>query len=98
MTNTGKATVKIINLRGAFLDFKNMAMYGYARSVNADTEICFYLGMMCGVNNEEIEQLMSYLLEYWNAYVMDIVDGRYKYVKLTEIVYSSWLEYKAKRG
>lgn len=97
MTNTGKATVKIVNLRGAYIDFKNMAMYGYARSANADTEICFCLGMICGVSKEESECLMVYLLENWYAWTMDIINGSYKYVNMSEMVYSSWLEHKANR-
>lgn len=89
---------EISNYRGAFLDFKGMALHGYADSQKADAKICFTLGMMCGVSKEESELLMEFLIEYWNAWTMDIIYGTYKYVNLTETVYSSWLGYKAKRG
>lgn len=89
---------EITNLRGLFLDFKGMALHGYADSPKADAKICFTLGMMCGVSKEESELLMNFLIEYWNAWTMDIIYGTYKYVNLTETVYSSWLGYKAKRG
>lgn len=96
MLNIEIREIKVTNMRGAFLDFMGMALHGYADSPKADAKICFHLGMMCGVSKEESEQLMSYLIEYWNAYAMDIINGKYKYISLTEVVYSSWLEYKHK--
>lgn len=90
-----KSEPTVINVRGLFLDFVGMASHGYATLPKADTKICFYLGMMCGVDKEESEWLTIYLLENWYAYIMDIVDGNYKYVNLTEMVYKAWLEHKA---
>lgn len=91
-----KKEMETMCYRGLFLDFMGMALHGYADSPKADAKICFGLGMMCGVSREESEKLMKYLIENWKAWLMDILDGKYKYVNLTEIVYSSWLEYKAK--
>ena len=39
---------------------------------------------------------MMYILEYWNGYAMDIIDQKYKYVNLTEMVRLAYLEHMAR--
>ena len=37
-----------------------------------------------------------YLIEYWNAWFIDVLDGEYKYIHMINMVWDSWLEYMAK--
>lgn len=43
------------------------------------------------------EAFIGYLLEYWQAYTMSILNGEFKYMNCTEIVYSSWVDYITKK-
>ena len=83
----------VINVENLFLDFKGM-VHVYANSPKANAKNCLYLGMMCG---EDSKWLMIYLLDNWYAWLMCVVDGNYKYINLTEMIYQSWLENKNSR-
>ena len=90
-----KNAVETMCLRGAFADFKGMAEE-YAERKNSDSKTSFILGKICAMSESESISFIQYILDDWNAYSFDVINGKYKYVNLTEIVYSSWLEYKAK--
>ena len=85
-----------ISLYGAFLDFKGM-LVSYAKN-NADFETIGSTYIISRLDKTHSVLFMVYVLEYWNAYVMDIIEGKYCHVKLTEMVFNSWLEHMGKVG
>lgn len=91
-TATNTNVTEITNLIGAFMDFEGMAME-YIAKRNADEDASYALQEMCVMNKMEKVSFMAYLLEYWNAYTMDIINGNYCYIKFSSIVYQAWEDY-----
>ena len=94
-----KSVTEIKSLYGAFLDFKGMSI-SYAKKnankLDVETLGCIYI--ISRLDKVHGALFMVYVLEYWNAYAMDIIEGKYNHVKLTEIVFNSWLEHMGKVG
>lgn len=87
---------EIFNLVGAYADFVGTAN-NYIKLKNADRETCFFLGMLCNLTEEKAMSFIDYVFDSWNAWVMDIIDKKYRYAHLTKMVYDSWLEYEFKK-
>lgn len=84
-----------INVYGAFLDFKGMVV-NYIENHNADLDFALFGCWICKMDRIHQTLFMMYILEYWNAYAMDIINGEYKYVNLTDMVRLSYLEHMAR--
>lgn len=85
-----------INVYGAFLDFRGMLIEYFCKNSNANLEIG-HTAMKIDLMDKIHQTLfMVYILEYWNAYTMDIINGNYNYVNLTSMVWNSWLEHMAR--
>ena len=91
-----KSVTEIKSLYGAFLDFKGM-LVSYAKN-NTDFRTIGSAYIINRLDKVHGALFMVYVLEYWNAYAMDIIEGKYNHVKLTEIVLNSWLEHMGKVG
>jgi len=39
---------------------------------------------------------MNYIIEYWYAYTSDIINGHYKHINMTSIVWNSFLDHMAR--
>ena len=92
-----KNETEINALYGAFLDFKGMLVNyanNNAQKLDFETLGCAYI--INRLDKMHSILFVKYLIEYWTAYTMDIIDGRYNYVKLTEMVFNSWLEHKTR--
>ena len=90
-TPTETRTATNSKLKGKFADFKGM-FCNYA--VNHGS--AYYKDMaiqICNLNEMETFLFISYISVYWDAYTMDIINGDYKYINLTEMVWNAWLEY-----
>lgn len=87
---------EVTNFIGAYADFAGMAQE-YTNKPKADGETCFYLGKICSMNKSESVSFMEYILDSWNAYAFDIINGNYKYIKMTRMVYESWVEYSNRK-
>ena len=92
--NNEKVT-EIVNAYGAFLDFKG-SVANYIRNYNADLEFALFGYWICKMDKIHQTLFMMYILEYWNGYAMDIIDQKYKYVNLTEMVRLAYLEHMAR--
>ena len=90
-----RETKENICMRDMFESFKENAL-DYAKQPNAKGENCLYLGMICAMSESESISFMHYIFDDWNAYALDIINGKYYYIVLTEVVYSSWIECKAR--
>ena len=82
------------NLYEAFRDFRG-SVNNYLTNNNADLDFALFAVSISTMDQINQVLFMVYLLEYWNAYTMDIVNGEYKYVNLTNIVWKSWKEHMA---
>ena len=85
---------EIVNQIRAYADFARMA-FGYA-TTEAESETAFFLGAICNMDRVESIGFIKYILEYWNAYTMDMINGKHRYTYLTRMVYESWTEYNRK--
>lgn len=75
-----------------YRDFRGMLISNdITMHINSITAIC------------EIENLdkthailfTQYICEYWNAYTMDIINGHYNYIHMTDMVWDSFVEHMA---
>ena len=92
--NNEKVT-EICNAYSAFLDFKGMVA-NYIRNYNVSLEFALFGYWICKMDKIHQTLFMMYILEYWNAYAMDIINGTYKYINLTDMVRVSYLEHMAR--
>ena len=91
MTTTFKTKTTINNLYEVFRDFNGMISSYMLRNNVEDIELFSISINNLGKTHKML--FMAYLLANWNAYAMDIINGNYKHIGLTHIVYTSWLEY-----
>ena len=90
MKITKETTVE--NLYEAFRDFRG-AVNNYLVNYNADLNFALFAVSISKMDKIHQSLFMVYLLEYWYAYTMDIINGDYKYVNVTNIVWKSWKEH-----
>lgn len=90
-----KDTMETTCLHELYLEFKGKSI-NYAKQPKANGEVCLYFGMICGMSKSESISFMEYILDDWNAYAFDIINGKYKYINFTEMVYNAWVEHKIK--
>ena len=80
-----------------YRDFKGMLLSEFngkimhTNSMRADS-----MRAMCKI--ADLDRLhaimfMVYICEYWHAYTMDIINGRFLYIHMTGIVWDSFVEY-----
>ena len=91
-----KTTMETTNVYKVFLNFKKMLSDYFIKNYNADLEIGRIAFKLAAMDKIHQTLFMIYVFEYWNAYAMDIINGKYNYVNLTELVYNSWLEHMAR--
>ena len=88
------STVNYVTLKGIFADFKGM-FCNYALN-NSSTYYKDLAISVCNLDDEFQIMFAMYLKIYWEAYMMDVINGTYKYINLTEMVWNAWLEYLEK--
>ena len=92
-------TIQPTQLLNVYKDFYGMLTKYY--TYHADTCSIDELHIACRMGThleDNIHKILFtvYLIEYWNAWFIDVLDGKYKYIHMINMVWSSWLEYMAK--
>ena len=83
-----------ICLKGAFSDYKGM-LVDYICKGDADLDLALTGCAICKLDEIHRQLFMVYILEYWNAYTMDIINGTYRFINYTSMVYQSFIEHMA---
>lgn len=90
-----------INLLGTFMDYKGMLM-SFMRKIDLDCSVSkLDLNLLitgceiCRLDEAHQVLFIMYILEYWNAYAMDIINGNYKHINCTSMIYNSWIKHMA---
>lgn len=83
-----------INLINTFADYKGMLL-AHWKNHDATLEMSLCVAQITKLDEIHRALFMMYILKYWHEYTMDIINGNYKYIYYTTMVYKSWLEHMA---
>lgn len=88
--------VEVYNLENTFNDFKDMLVsYANANGKKLDLDILRTALKITMFDKIHSVLFMGYILEYWYAYTIDVINGKYTYINFTPMVYDSFLEHMA---
>lgn len=76
-----------------YRDFKGMLMPKVNGSMN---HIKQAINNIADLDKTNAITFMLFAYEYWYAYIMDIIEGNYNYIRFTGMVWSSYLEHMEK--
>ena len=79
---------------GLFADYKGM-LVNYVATGKADLNLAIVTAKICHLDEAHKALFIMYISQYWEEYTFDTINGNYRYVKLTEIVYNAWLRHMA---
>ena len=83
-------------LKEVFADYKGMLCeYAQLSLANIDTKDVAL--KICNLNETHQIMFADYITSRWEEYTKAIINGKYKYIHLTQMVYDSWVEYMKER-
>ena len=89
-----KTTMEICNVYEAFRDFEGMLIRYFMKNHNANATVYNVALRITKMNRTKQTFFIMYILEYWNEYAMDIINGEYNLINLTETVFDSWIKHE----
>lgn len=90
-------TIQPSQILNIYKDFYGMLTKYY--TYHADDCDIDELHIACRMGNlDNIHKTLftTYLIEYWNAWFIDVLDGGYKYIHMINMVWSSWVEHMSR--
>ena len=92
--NVEKMTLE--QIKNTYADFKGLLVkYANANGTTLDLDILHAAIKITMLDEIHRILFMIYILEYWYAYAMDIINGKYAYINYTPMVWDSFREHLA---
>ena len=80
-----------------FKDFKGMLVpYVTDNGKTLDLDVLYATLYIDRLNDIRKPLFMIYILKYWYAYTMDIIEGKYEYVNYTPMVWSAFCRHMSR--